>query len=45
MAYVSDLEGEATGWGAEHQDRPEQAADVSSGGRDSCIHKRKGNMN
>lgn len=35
--YMSDLEGEARGWGTEHQDKPEQAADVRTGGRDECI--------
>ena len=43
--YMSDLEGEARGWGTEHQDRPEQTAEVRSRGRDECIQKRKGNMN
>lgn len=33
------------GWGAEHQDRLKQTADVRSRGRDGCIQKRKGNMN
>lgn len=43
--YMSDLQGKARGWGTEHQDRPEQTADVKSRGRDECKQKRKGNMN
>lgn len=42
---MGDLEGEARGWGTERQDRPEQTADVRSGGRDEYILKRKGNVN
>lgn len=40
-----DVEREARGWGKEHEDRPEQTADVRSGGRDECIQKRKRNVN
>lgn len=43
--YMSDLQGKARSWGTEHQDRPEQTADVKSRGRDECKQKRKGNMN